>query len=184
MDTLEALHKRTSCPRLIEPGPSAEQLENICKAALRAPDHALLTPWRFLLVRDESRNKLGELFVDAAKQNTPVPSEAKLASIALKPLRAPLVIVCIAAIKDHPKVPPIEQELSAAAATQNMLLAAFAQNLGAMWRTGSMAYNPIVKKGLGLKDNEKICGFLYLGTPAAPPRKVTELVSTEFFQDW
>ena len=79
-------------------------------------------------------------------------------------------MVTIASVKQHPKIPAFEQELSAAAATQNMLIAAHAQGVGAMWRTGSMACHPLVLQGLGLAVQEKIIGFLYLGTISGPVR--------------
>jgi nitroreductase len=184
MNALEALHTRTSCSRLTEPAPTSAQLDNIYKAALRAADHALLTPWRFLCIRGESLDKLGDLFVSAATEADPTLSETKIASIRLKPRRAPLIIVVVTQHQDHPKVPAIEMDLSAGAATQNMLLAAHAQNLGGMWRTGSMAYNQRVKKGLGLSDNENITGFLYLGSRSVPPRKLKHPLPTDYFMDW
>lgn len=184
MNALEALHTRTSCSRLTEPAPTPAQLDNIYRAALRAADHALLTPWRFLCIRGASLDKLGDLFVAAATEADPAISETKIASIRLKPRRAPLIIVAVAQHKEHPKVPAIEMDLSAAAATQNMLLAAHAQELGGMWRTGSMAYNQTVKKGLGLSDDENITGFLYLGSRSVPPRKINFPAVTDHFMDW
>lgn len=184
MNALEALHTRTSCSRLTEPAPTSAQLDNIYKAAVRAADHALLTPWRFLCVRGLSLDKLGDLFVNAATEADPTLSDVKIENIRLKPHRAPLIIVVVAKHQDHPKVPAIEMDLSAAAAAQNMLLAAHAQDLGGMWRTGSMAYNTIVKTGLGLSDNENITGFLYLGSRSVPPRKLKPAVLADYFLDW
>jgi nitroreductase len=184
MNALEALHTRTSCSRLTEPAPSPEQLDNICLAAVRAADHALLTPWRFLCIRGASLDKLGDLFVTASLEADSTLGETKIASIRLKPRRAPLIIVTVAKHQIHPKVPSFEMDLSAAAATQNMLLAAHAQGLGGMWRTGSMAYNDTVKKGLGLEDSENIIGFLYLGNRSVPPRKLSPALLTDYFLDW
>lgn len=184
MNALEALHTRTSCSRLTEPAPTSEQLDNIYKAAVRAADHVLLTPWRFLCIHGPSLDKLGDLFVKAATDADSTLSAVKIESIRLKPHRAPLIIVVVAKHQDHPKVPTIEMDLSAAAATQNMLLAAHAQDLGGMWRTGSMAYNKTVKNGLGLENNENITGFLYLGSRSVPPRKLSPLVLTDYFLDW
>jgi nitroreductase len=74
--------------------------------------------------------------------------------------------------------------LSAGAATQNMLLAAFAQGLGAMWRTGALAYDPIVKNGLGLSAEEKIIGFLYIGTIDGGTKRLCEPDVQSYFQEW
>lgn len=184
MNALEALHTRTSCPRLIEPAPSASELDNIYRAAIRAADHGLLQPWRFLTIAGDSLDALGDLFANASKELDSSLSDEKLARIRAKPRRAPLIIVTIATVQAHPKIPAIEMELSAAAATQNMLVAAHAQDIGSMWRTGSMAYNDTVKAGLGLADNESIIGFLYLGTRAVPPRSVAQTSVDDFVSSW
>ena len=184
MDALTALQKRTSSPRLTEPGPTPAQMQNLLRAALRAADHALLQPWRFISIKGESRAKLGALFVTATLAEKPELSAAEQAKASAKAMRAPLILVVVASPSDHPKVPDIEQKLSAAAATQNILVAAFAQGLGAVWRTGDMAYSDIVKRGLGLHAKEDIIGFIYLGTSAAPARTLTEVDIAEFMDDW
>lgn len=184
MKALDALHLRSSVPKLGEPIPEPAVLQNIYKAAFRAADHGVLRPWRFLIVKDESRQRLGQLFVDAALSDDAALSEEKILKLRAKPLRAPLILITISSAKDHPKVPAFEQELSAAAATQNMLVAAFAQNVGAMWRTGSMAYHSVVKKGLGLAEHEKIISFLYIGTILGGTKQLTEPKLENYFQDW
>jgi len=165
MEALELLHNRVSCPVLNEPGPSAEQLNQIYQAALRAPDHGALRPWRFLSVRGDARAKLGELYLKAALADCAELPQAKQDKILAMPLRAPCVLVVIAAVKESPKIPVLEQQVSAGCAAQNMILAAHALGLGAMWRTGDMAYNSVVKQGLGVAEHETIIGYIYLGTP-------------------
>lgn len=184
MDALEALHTRSSNPKLSDPMPDPQTLENIYKAAFRAADHAVLRPWRFLLISGEARERLGDLFAETALMADPAVSEEKLQSVRLKPLRAPLIIVTICSPQPHPKVPEIEQELSAAAATQNMLLAAYAQNVGAIWRTGSMAYAKHVRQGLGLATHEKITAFLYLGTVTGAVKHLNDPPVDDYFRTW
>ena len=184
MNALDALHLRSSVPKLRGPLPSQEMLENIYKAAFSAADHAVLRPWRFLVIADDSREKLGELFARAGVSKDASLHPAAIEKLRCKPQRAPLILVCISSFKPHPKVPEIEQDLSAGAATQNMLLAAFAQGLGAMWRTGSLAYDPIVKNGLGLSAEEKIIGFLYIGTIDGGTKQLCEPDVQSYFQEW
>lgn len=183
MHALEALHTRNSSPRLATPAPDATALDNIFRAALRAADHGLLRPWRFLVIRDDSLHKLGDLFVEARRSEEKL-SEDQAERLRQKPLRAPMIIVTVSSPAEHPKVPEFEQDLSAAAATQNMLLAAHAQGLGAMWRTGALAYHPVVKRGLGLNEQEKIIGFLYLGTQIGPQRPNEPLDPARFVTEW
>lgn len=165
MDALELLHQRVSSPALEEPGPNQAQLEAIFQAALRAPDHGAIRPWRFLLVEGKARTELGELYLKAALQDDPELTPERQKKILNMPLRAPAMIIAIASAQEHPKVPVLEQQVSAGCAAQNIILAAHALGLGAMWRTGEMAYHPAVHKGLGLAEDETLIGYIYLGTP-------------------
>ena len=166
MDALTALHTRNSVNLLCDPGPNSDELDNILKAGLRACDHRSLTPWKFLLIEGQARIHFGKLMVKAkeAADNHPISAElaAKLHS---KPMRAPTILVVVAAIKTHPKVLEIEQVLSAGAAAQMMMTAAHAQGIGAIWRSGSMMFTAEMRSGLGLAETDQIVGFIYLGTP-------------------
>lgn len=184
MKALDALLNRSSSPKLSDPIPTPDVLENIYRSALRAADHAVLRPWRFLIIKGASRDRLGELFVAAAMREDPHLSAEKQLSLLQKPLRAPLILITISSPVQHPKVPELEQDLSAAAAMQNMLVAAYAQGVGAMWRTGSMAYDSTVMRGLGLKANEKIIGFLYLGTLTGVGKNLNDPPIAEYFKEW
>lgn len=180
MDALTALQTRTATPRLVDPAPAPAELEQILKAGLRAPDHGMLRPWRFLVVSGEGRNRLGQLFVDSLQPATPEEREKLLNS----PLRAPLVIVAIATVKDSPKAPAVEQLASTAAAVQNMSVAIHALDYGAIWRTGPVAYDPRVKQALGLQPTDEIVGYLYVGTPTFRDRPVPEHTLDNFVEYW
>ena len=166
-DLLTGLMQRVSIPAnlLQEPAPSDEELHTIISAALTAPDHAGLRPWKFIVIRGDAREKLADVYVESAKRIKPESSEAELQSVRQKPLRAPLVIAAVAVIKEHPKVPPHEQIASAAAATQNLQLAANALGFGSIWVTGAFATDSYVKSSLGVNENDAIIGFVHLGTP-------------------
>lgn len=184
MNGIELLLERVSRPILEAPGPTDEQLELMFKAALRAPDHARLRPWRFLTVRGEAREKLGELMAEVALIDKPDLAPEAIARTKGLPLRAPALILCVCSLQEHTKVPPIEQKMSLAAASQNILLAAHAQNLGAIWRTGALCYHPKLAEGLGLAEHEKLLGFIYLGTPAGSQKKIQPLDTKDFVREW
>lgn len=169
MEALDALLNRVSVPRLTEPAPNAAQREALFQAALRAPDHGQLRPWRFLTIEGQGREKLGELFAEAV-QHKGAASQAALDKARAMPLRAPLLIVVVARLQDHFKVPKSEQRLAAGCAAHAILIAAHAQGIGAVWRTGDMAFDAHVHKGLGLAENEELIGYLYIGTPLTEPR--------------
>ncbi|SIS81664.1 nitroreductase family protein [Neptunomonas antarctica] len=164
MNAIEMLHNRVSAPVLMAPAPSPEQLDVMFRAALRAPDHAGLRPWRFLVIEGEAREHLGDLFVKAMRAKELELTDESAGKLRKKPLRAPMIIVAVAKIQQHPKVPEIEQVITAGCATQALLQGAYAQGLGAMWRTGEMTFDPVVKAGLGLQAHEQVVGFIYLGT--------------------
>ncbi len=184
MDALTALHTRSSANILTEPAPTARQLDNIIKAALRACDHRSLKPWKFLLIDGNARQKFGELMVNVKSSADGKELEPNLAAkIKSKPMRAPTIIAVVAAIQEHEKVPTIEQVLSAGAAAQMMMVAAHAQGLGAIWRSGSMMFRREMLEGLGLAPTDQIVGFVYLGTPkVVKPIPIVDV--SEFLERW
>jgi nitroreductase len=184
MDALTALLTRNSCARLAEPAPDGAAREQIFRAALRAPDHARLTPWRFLVVEGEDRHRLGAALARAMQRHAPGSDEQALEKLRANPLRAPLVLVLLACVSEHPKVPEIEQLLSTACAAGNMLLAAHALGFGGIWRTGSVSYTAELREELGLRAQERVIGFLYLGTPEGAPKPLPELTTAAHFRRW
>jgi nitroreductase len=184
MDAIEALHNRVSSPLLNEPAPTPEQVQIMLKAAIRAPDHKMLKPWRFLIIEGQGRERFGDLLARAAKKKDPQVDEEALTKARNKPLRAPMIIVSIACLSDHPKVPQVEQIITAGAAANNIVTAAFALGLGAYWRTGSPTYDEFVKEGLGLTQNEEIIGFIYLGTANCRSRRLFETDVSECSRYW
>lgn len=184
MDAIQLLQRRNSAPRLCEPAPSEPELLEIYAAAARAPDHARLKPWRIRLVRDDARDKLAALFIEAAGKRGAECGEKELEKMRLKTRRAPLIMVVSAAIVEHPKVPDIEQQLSAGCAAHAILLAVEALGYAGIWRTGANAFDRHVMDGLGMEKNEKIVGFLYIGSRDGNAKTITEQPPSEFVSEW
>ena len=184
MQALDALLNRVSVPRLIDPAPTAAQREVLFAAATRAPDHGHLQPYRFLTVEGAAREQMGELLAEAAQMQEGEVTEAMIDKARNGPLRAPLVVVVIAKLQDHVKYPKAEQVLAAGCAAHGILLAAYAQGIGAVWRTGDLAYSKHVARGLGLTDDEEVIAFLYLGTPQKEPRVAEKVDLAEFVSAW
>jgi nitroreductase len=184
MDALEALMARMSPIELDEPAPDEAVERKLIEAALRAPDHGRLRPWRFLSVRGEGRKKLGEVLAFALKSRDPQAGADLLERERKKPLRAPLILVVAARIKANPKIPAVEQLLSAGAAAQNIMIASHALGFGAMWKTGDPAYDPGVKEALGLQVTDEVVGFLYIGTPKSMPKPQPPLNAGDFAESW
>lgn len=177
MQLHDAIHGRRSQPQLGLPAPDDAVLARAFAAAGTAPDHRLLRPWRYLVVRGAGLTQLGELFHAAVQADDPERALRDGERLRQMPLRAPLVIVAILARQPHPTVPDWEQWLSLGASVQNLLLSLHAEGFAGMWRTGDLAENARVCAGLGLNPDERIGGFLYVGSvqstkaaPAAPAR--------------
>lgn len=183
MDTLTALTTRVSMPRLTEPGPSPEQVRQLLEAALRAPDHGWLRPWRFIVLEGEQREGLADIMEQQARARWPEADRAALEHARGKALRAPTVIIAVAEITEHHKVPAWEQVVAVGAAVQNMMVAAHALGIGAMWRTGALANEAAVKLRLGFADKDQVVAFLYLGTPVIPPKPLPDEQVATYLRD-
>ncbi len=182
MDALDLLLNRVSQPKLTAPAPEGDALENIKQAALRAPDHLGLKPWRFIVCTGRGLNKLGDLLQESAIAEDK--DEQSIARAIQLPLRAPMVIIAYTQYVEHDKVPMVEQVCSTACAVHSMQMAAQAQGFAGIWRTGSYAQSNYMKKSLGLSEDDEIVGFLYLGTSNLKPMPKSTLESGDYFTHW
>jgi nitroreductase len=137
MDALELLETRASNPKLGEPAPDEATLRRVLTAALRAPDHKLLRPWKVFVVQGTQRQRLGEVLEEAERARNPAATPEALAKARGKPLRAPLILVVAACPKPDPKVPEVEQLISAGTLAHNIGLGLHALGYATMWRTGA-----------------------------------------------
>jgi len=181
-DLMTVLLSRTSASAFAEPGPSEEQLELMLAAAVRAPDHGKLRPWRFYVIRGEARQRLSELFVRALLRRDPQAPEALREKDRVSPLRAPLVIAVAAVVTPGHKIPEIEQVVAAGAAAMNILNAAHALGFGAKWVTGPNCYDAAFRRDFGLGEREQLLGFLHVGT--SPAVAVARPAAGEFTVEW
>jgi nitroreductase len=184
MEAIEALTTRVSGAALVEPAPDELELHTLLSAALRAPDHGRLRPWRFTVVRGAARQRLGELMAEALRRRHPDATPAQLEKERNRPLRAPLILVVAAKVDERSHIPAIEQVLSAAAAAQNVMVAAFALGFGCAWKTGEAAYDPEIKSAFDLAPADAIVGFLYLGCNASPPVPPPPLDPSDHVVEW
>jgi nitroreductase len=163
--------RRSGRPRdLVAPGPDAEQLRRILEIGMRAPDHGKLAPWRFLHVARERRADFHILLERAYRARKPgeEPGRLELEAVHRFAHQAPELIVLVSSPVEGTKIPLWEQRLSCGAAGMNLLLATHALGFAGGWVTGWAAYSDAVRQGLGLGEQDRIAGFLFLGTPAVP----------------
>lgn len=189
MDVSELLRNRVSMPKLQAPAPDQRTMEDCYQAAVRAPDHGRLKPWRFMQITGDGLDRLGQLYLDAenfdaVKNNGEEVSEIRKNKLLSMPHRAPMIVVVIAKVEAHPKVPKEEQLMAAACAAFGLSVSLYGKGYGCMWRTGGMAYHPMVKMGLGLAEGEEIVGYMYIGTPDCTPKTPKLLEIDDFLTKW
>jgi nitroreductase len=154
--------------------PSREIIEEILEAATWAPNHHLTEPWRFVVIANEDRLKLGEAMAEALentlKKDDPR-NEEILKAEKQKPLRSPVIIAVVLSPKTgEEKIVELEETVAAGAALQNLLLAAHALGLGTMVRTGKHSFEEPVRKYLKMTEKEKLVGLVYTGYASEPGR--------------
>lgn len=150
------------------PGPDDAVIKQILAAGMRVPDHGKLAPWRFIVLRGEEREKLGELIAKALIEENET-SEKIAEKMKGYATQGPVLVVAVSCVQDHPVIPVWEQELSAGAACQNMLVAATALGYASQWLTGWAAFSPAVMKGLKLAEGERIAGLMFFGDHGDEP---------------
>ena len=161
---LDLLLSRRSCAAkaMTGPGPSKAQLAEILRAGARVPDHGKLFPWRFIVFEGEGQKRFADILVDVLTLEGANPSH--IDEWRGRTLAAPVVVGIVSCARELIKIPVWEQELSAGAVCQNLLIAAHALGFVGNWLTEWYSYHPIVKQKIGLKPGERMAGFIYIGT--------------------
>jgi nitroreductase len=185
-DAVELLQTRRSVKpmELVAPGPSAHEIKTMLAIASRVPDHGKLTPWRFIIFEGDARLAAGVPIAQAFAAKRADATDDQIAFERNRLARAPLVIAVVSTAAAHVKIPEWEQVLSAGAATMNLVLAAHALGYAANWITEWYAYDRTVLAAFGVKDNEKIAGFVHIGHQERPaedrPRPALDAIATRY----
>ncbi|WP_106638895.1 nitroreductase family protein [Allosphingosinicella vermicomposti] len=177
--------RRSGRPRdLVEPGPDAAQLREIFEIAARTPDHGKLHPWRFIHVPKSARGAFHSLLGDAYRAANPEPGRLELEAVERFANQAPELVIVTFRPVDSPRIPLWEQELSCGAACMNLLSAAHALGYAGGWVTGWAATSEQVTRAFASQENERIAGFIFIGTPGVAleerPRPDLDEVVTEW----
>ncbi len=184
MQATEMLQTRSTPLTLGDPPPPRAVLDRAFAAAVRAPDHGRLRPWRFVVIDGDARRAFGDVLAAAFRRREPEASPEMVERERAKPMRAPMTIVVAARLTPHPKVPEVEQVLAAGAAAQTLSLALYAEGFATSWKTGAPAYDDSVKQALGLEPGDAIVGFLYAGTPADPGPERPRPAASDYVRYW
>jgi len=153
MTALDAVRARRSWSKVTDDAPSRAELESLVSAAGRVADHSSLRPWRLIELRGDDRERLGKAIAKAEGDKHP----------SSKPLRAPLLIAVVVTVRKSDKVPAWEQEAVASGVAHMLSLLLDEAGWGVIWRTGRYTRSKPVAKAHGLKKNEALLGWLYVG---------------------
>jgi nitroreductase len=181
---MEQIVARLTPAALTAPAPNRQQLEQALLAAQAAPDHGRLRPWRFIVIQEGARARLGQVMAQALQQREPQTSAEQLTKEAEKPLRAPLIVVIACAVQPSAKIPESEQVMAVSAAAQNFQLSIHDQGYGCQWKTGPASRDALVKQALGLQSSDHIIGFMYVGSIAQPGRPRPDTLDMATVRAW
>lgn len=167
---LEFLLTRRSRPAktLTTPVPSRAELEPMLTAAGRSPDHGKLEPWRFVVIEGSAMNRLASVVQSRGEALGLDPEQITKGRSQFD--QGNLAVAVIEVQKPSEKIPAIEQSYSAGAVCLALLNAALASGWGANWLSGWPSHDEhFPRDALGLEPNERIAGFIHIGTETARP---------------
>lgn len=163
--------RSVTLPFLTEPGPDASEISELLEIGTRVPDHGKLTPWRLVVIEGDYRAIAGERLAALAKNRDPAIAADLLDAERNRFLPAPITIGVISSVQAHPKVPTIEQQLSAGCVCFNLVHGAHALGYGAQWVTRWYAFDSEAAAIFGAKEGELFAGFVHIGTPSVVPQE-------------
>jgi nitroreductase len=168
-ETLALLARRrsTKIAHLSEPGPTGAALNALIQLAARVPDHGKLGPWRFVIIEGDARARAGAAIAHVIENDVNVDQSHLDAARGLF-LRAPTCVMIVSSPVESKKVPEWEQQMSAGAASFALLLSAHAMGYAGCWLTEWPAFDGRARAALGLAEDERVAGFVYLGTAREP----------------
>lgn len=181
------IRQRRSIGRIAPDPLPRELVAELIEVALLAPNHRLTHPWRFVVLTGDARGEVGAAHARAVARLKPGHPEAGLVKEAARLDRAPVVIACWVPGNDD-QVQAREDRDAVAAGVQNLLLAAQAHGLAAIWRTGTMADEPEVAEALGMAPGDSLVAMVYLGRARddtrPPPRNRPSVDDVTVWRGW
>lgn len=184
MTPMDMLLTRASTDHLAEPAPSDAQLSEVLAAAMRAPDHGKLRPWRYVVIRDDARPVLAERIVASMQRMDAEAPDFKIEKRRKRFSTMPLILALGMHLRPDHKIPLWEQEMAVAAAAMNVLNALHATGFGGVWVSGDVVDDPVLAEELGLPAPHRLAGFLFIGTPEGEQHTPKRPDPAEFTASW
>ena len=170
MELARAIASRQSINRVRQDPVPDGIIEEVLESAVHAPNHKITEPWLFHVFTGKGRGEFARARAETARLQAEEEGEdeemsaGRISRERKKAFRAPVVIAVISRA-GRDEVETRENYAACSAAVQNMLLTAHSLGLGAIWRTGPVAYHEHMRAFFGLGEGDGIVAYLYLGYP-------------------
>lgn len=164
-------HRRTIKPADMDADRPVDRdlLMRLLEDANWAPTHGMTEPWRFRIFTGESRRSLAEAMQRIYREVTPAEQfrEDKFAKLGKNPLLAPVLIAAWMERRGGVKIPEMDELSAVACAIHNLTLSATAAGLGSFWSSPPLIYTAEFRRWLGIREEDRCLGLIYLGWPRA-----------------
>ena len=166
MSALDLIYQRSSCHvhEMEHPAPDNVKLKRILQAVMSAPDHGNIKPWHIVVVDTEHVPAMCESMCQAWLDNAEHTDPGRVRRLTNYLKDAPMVVIVSANVVEPHAVSRRDQVLAAAAACQNILLAAEQEKVAAIWYSTDAAELPQVHELFGLTKQQEPVAFIMLGT--------------------
>lgn len=163
----EIIHSRRTIPPEQMNGKSIPDadFQRILELARWAPTHGLTEPWRFSVFSGEGKAWFAAEHARLFWEHTPdhALKQSKYEKILHRADKVSHVIAIGVKCGTKATIPDIEEIAAVSCAVHNVCLGAAAMGVAAYWGSGGMTYHPAMREWLGLEEQDKVLGFLYLG---------------------
>lgn len=186
MEAIDLLLNRRShaVPTMVAPGPSGEDLDKICAAGIRVPDHGKLFPWRIQILDGAGQAALGEVCATAFAAKSPDASPEAIECERQRPQLSPTLLVVTNRIDQTSRVPETDQYRSGGAVCQNLLNAAHALGYVAKWLTEWPVRHEGVKRVLGHDPTHDMIGWIHIGSASTAPTTRKRATVADVVSEW
>lgn len=170
---------------LTQPGPDEGQLGRMLDAALAAPDHGKLVPFRFVIIPEEGRDAFAELSEAAIREAIPDMEPQGIRKAREKALTAPATVIMVARFQpDHPKIGMSDQWLTIGCALQNLWLAAESMGFGCGISSGRLLETHAMRLAFALGTTESLVATIAIGTPRERIPARTKPAAADYVSRW
>jgi nitroreductase len=138
-----------------------EHIKLILEAANWAPTHKKTEPWRFRVLKEQTKNDLGDFLAIKYKETTQFFSEFKHKKMMEKVKKSSVIILICMQRDPLESIPEWEEIAAVSMSVQNMWLMASELNIGSYWSSPKLITS--IGEFIPLSEGERCLGIFYMG---------------------